>query len=126
MVIVGAGVIGCATALEMTRRGHSVTVVDKLPAAAEVIFNTASHHRVHHGTNPQYLDRNYAGILIVWDRLFRTFEPEGERVRYGLTKNIATHNPIKIAFHEWSTMLGDVRSAPDWRPGCIREIPWKN
>jgi alkylglycerol monooxygenase len=81
----------------------------------EWVLNTPSHHRVHHGSNPQYLDRNYAGILIVWDRLFGTFEPEGERVRYGLVTNIETFNPVTIAFHEWHAMLCDVRAARGWR-----------
>jgi sterol desaturase/sphingolipid hydroxylase (fatty acid hydroxylase superfamily) len=88
--------------------------IDRLPAPVERVLNTASHHRVHHGTNPQYLDRNYAGILIIWDRLFGTFEPEGERVVYGLTKDITSYNPLTIAFHEWRAMLGDVRRADSW------------
>lgn len=79
------------------------------------IFNTPSHHRVHHGRNPQYLDRNHAGILIVWDHLFQTFEPEGDPVDYGLTKNIETHNPIMIVFHEWIAIFRDVRTAETWR-----------
>ena len=78
-------------------------------------MNTASHHRVHHGANEQYLDRNYAGILILWDRLFGTFEPEGERIQYGLTKNIDTFNPMKIAFHEWASLRSDVNGATNWR-----------
>ncbi len=77
----------------------------------EWVFNTPSHHRVHHGRNVQYLDRNHGGILIVWDRLFGTFEPEVERVDYGLTSNIHTFNPLRIAFHEWRTMARDVARA---------------
>ena len=69
--------------------------IGRLPRPIEVVFNTPSHHRVHHGANEEYLDRNYGGILIIWDRLFGTFDPEGERVRYGLTTNIETFNPIK-------------------------------
>ena len=68
----------------------------KLPRCFEAVLNTPSHHRVHHGSNEQYLDRNYGGILIIWDRLFGTFEPEGERVRYGLTTNIDTFNPVRV------------------------------
>ena len=68
--------------------------VGRLPRPLEAVLNTPSHHRVHHGSNQQYLDKNYGGILIIWDRLFGTFEPEGERVRYGLTKNIETFNPV--------------------------------
>lgn len=77
----------------------------------EWVFNTPSHHRVHHGRNVQYLDRNHGGILIVWDRLFGTFEPEGEPVDYGLTKNIETFHPVRIAFHEWRTMFREVARA---------------
>ena len=77
----------------------------------EWLLNTPSHHRVHHGSNPRYLDRNYGGIFIVWDRLFGSFEPEGEPVRYGLTKNIHTFNPLKIAFHEWIAMFRDLARA---------------
>jgi sterol desaturase/sphingolipid hydroxylase (fatty acid hydroxylase superfamily) len=81
----------------------------------EWVMNTPSHHRVHHGSNPQYLDRNYAGIFIVWDRLFGTFEPEVEPVKYGLTKNIETFNPVKIAFHEWTAIWRGARAAKGWR-----------
>ncbi|MFD8671713.1 sterol desaturase family protein [Streptomyces seoulensis] len=89
--------------------------VDRLWRPVEWLFNTPSHHRAHHGSNNVYLDRNYGGILIAWDRLFRTFEPEGERVVYGLTKNIETHNPLRVAFHEYAATWRDVRSAASWR-----------
>ncbi len=81
----------------------------------EWVLNTPSHHRVHHGSNEQYLDRNHAGALIIWDRMFGTFEPEGEKVIYGLTKNIRSYNPLRIAFHEWIDIWNDVRRAPTWR-----------
>jgi len=81
----------------------------------EFVFNTPSHHRVHHGSNSRYLDRNYGGILIVWDRLFRSFEPEGEPVDYGLTKNITTFNPLRVAFHEYAAIARDVRASRTWR-----------
>ncbi|MEL6345406.1 MAG: sterol desaturase family protein [Myxococcota bacterium] len=76
--------------------------IHKLPRPIEWIFNTPSHHRVHHATNPRYLDANYAGTLIIWDRLFGTFVPEQDDapVRYGLVHNIGTFNPIRIALHE--------------------------
>lgn len=83
-------------------------LIDKMPRWFEAIFNTPSHHRVHHAKNPQYLDRNHAGIFIVWDKLFGTFEPEVEKPEYGLVKNIETFNPVKIAFLEWAAMLKDV------------------
>jgi sterol desaturase/sphingolipid hydroxylase (fatty acid hydroxylase superfamily) len=83
--------------------------IHKLPKWFEVVMNTPSHHRVHHGSNPVYLDRNHAGILIIWDKLFGTFQPEleNEKVVYGLVKNIHTYNPIKIAFLEWFYMFKD-------------------
>jgi sterol desaturase/sphingolipid hydroxylase (fatty acid hydroxylase superfamily) len=81
----------------------------------EWILNTPSHHRVHHGSNVEYLDRNHAGIFILWDRLFSTFEPERSRVVYGLTKNIETYATLRIAFHEWSALAADVRGARTFR-----------
>jgi sterol desaturase/sphingolipid hydroxylase (fatty acid hydroxylase superfamily) len=89
--------------------------VGRLPRPIEAIFNTPSHHRAHHGSNAIYLDRNYAGILIVWDRLLGTFQAETEPVRYGLTKNIATHHPAQVAFHEYAAIARDVRAARSWR-----------
>ncbi|MCB0294062.1 MAG: sterol desaturase family protein [Calditrichaeota bacterium] len=81
----------------------------------EWVFNTPSHHRVHHGSDVKYLDRNHGGILIIWDRLFGTFQAEEEAPTYGLTTNINSYNPIRIAFHEWQDMLRDVREAGSWR-----------
>ncbi|MFT5762131.1 MAG: sterol desaturase/sphingolipid hydroxylase (fatty acid hydroxylase superfamily) [Polaribacter sp.] len=83
-------------------------LITKLPKWFEAVFNTPSHHRVHHATNPQYLDRNHAGIFIIWDRIFGSFEPEVEKPIYGLTLNINTFNPIKVAFSEWFGLLKDV------------------
>ena len=79
----------------------------------EWIMNTPSHHRVHHATNPRYLDANYAGTFIIWDRMFGTFveEREDEKPRYGIVKNLGTFNPFKIAFHEWIGIAKDVMSA---------------
>ena len=93
---------------------HAETI-GKLPRPVEYVMNTASHHRVHHGVNQEYLDRNYGGILIIWDRLFGSFEPEQRRVRYGLTKNIKTFNPVRVAFHEWAAIARDVVRARSWR-----------
>jgi len=89
--------------------------VRRLPRPLEAVLNTPSHHRVHHGANEVYLDRNYGGILVIWDRLFGSFEPEGERVRYGLTTNLTTHHPVRVAFHEYAALWADVRRAPTWR-----------
>lgn len=81
----------------------------------EKVFNSPSAHRVHHGSNRRYLDRNHGSILIVWDRLFGTYEPEGERVVYGLTTNIDTFNPLRIATHEWGAIARDVFRSRTWR-----------
>ena len=79
-----------------------------MPKWFEAIFNTPSHHRVHHATNPQYLDRNYAGIFIIWNKLFGTFVSEKEKPIYGLVTNINTFNPLFVAFHEWISLFIDV------------------
>lgn len=80
----------------------------------EKVLNTPSHHRAHHGSQRQYLDINHGSILIIWDKLFGTFEPEDERVRYGLTRNIDSFNLATIATHEWQDIAADVASAPTW------------
>lgn len=84
--------------------------VGKLPRWIEAVFNTPSHHRVHHGRNARYLDANYAGTLIIWDRMFGTFVPEmdNEPVRYGIVRNLGTFNPLRIATHEYVSIVGDV------------------
>lgn len=83
----------------------------------EKVLNTPSHHRVHHGANAKYIDRNHGGTLIIWDKLFGTFEPEdpNDPVNFGLTKNINSYNPLRIAFHEWIDIARDVRRARGWR-----------
>jgi sterol desaturase/sphingolipid hydroxylase (fatty acid hydroxylase superfamily) len=81
----------------------------------EQVMNTPSHHRVHHATNPQYIDRNHAGTLIIWDRLFGSFEPEQAPCVYGLTENINSFNPVRIAFHEWIDIGRDFRAARSGR-----------
>lgn len=89
-------------------------VIDRMPVWFEAVFNTPSHHRVHHAVNARYLDANYAGTLIIWDKMFGTFVPEldEEKPRYGVVKNIGTFNPVKVAFHEWIAMFADAA-----RPG---------
>ena len=89
--------------------------INKFPAPIEYIFNTPSHHRVHHGSDLNYLDKNHAGVLIIWDRLFGTFELEHNRPTYGLTTNVGSHNPVRIAFHEWIAIGQDVRRAGSFR-----------
>ncbi len=90
--------------------------VDKLPAWVEWVFNTPSHHRAHHGRNPIYIDRNYGGTLIVFDRLFGTFVPETETVDYGLVRQVKSDNPLWLTVHEWVDMFKDVS-----RPGPLGE-----
>jgi sterol desaturase/sphingolipid hydroxylase (fatty acid hydroxylase superfamily) len=92
-------------------------VVRRLPWGLEYWLNTPSHHRVHHGTNARYLDRNYGGVFITWDRLFGTFEAErdDEPARYGIIKNLATFNPLWVAVHEWVGIGRDLVKARDWR-----------
>ena len=100
----------------------------------EYVLNTPSHHRVHHASNPRYIDRNYGGVLIVFDRLFGTFAEEAadEPCRYGLTTPLSSNNPLKIAFHEWLKLANDVYAArslrevalylfgpPGWKPSPL-------
>ncbi|MDX8351062.1 sterol desaturase family protein [Cognatiyoonia sp. IB215182] len=77
----------------------------------EWVLNTPSHHRVHHGCDDKYLDKNYGGILIVWDRLWGTFQEEEETPRYGLKRDFDTRNPIKVWFSEWPELIRDIRRA---------------
>lgn len=79
------------------------------------VFNTPSVHRVHHGSNDKYLDKNYGGVLIIWDKLFGTFQREEEKVVFGLTKNINTNNPIAINFMEYRNIWKDVKRCKGWR-----------
>lgn len=83
----------------------------------EQLFNTPSHHRVHHATNPKYLDANYAGVFIIWDKMFGSFVPEddAEKPRYGIVKNLGTFNPFVIAFNEWIGIVRDLASARSLR-----------
>ena len=112
---VGPELIAAAWALNLLYQFWIHTeLIDRMPRWFEATFNTPSHHRVHHGKNPEYLDKNYAGVLIVWDRWFGTFEPELAPVRYGLTKDISTHNPFRIATHELVAIARDVRAATTW------------
>ena len=99
--------------------------VGKLPRPLEWVFNTPSHHRVHHASNVRYLDRNHGGVLILWDRLFRTFSEElaQEPCRYGLTKNINSTRPWHVLTHEYRSLWSDVRRAKRardrWRYLCL-------
>ena len=93
--------------------GHT-QIVGKL-GPLEWILNTPSHHRVHHGANSEYIDKNYGNLLIIWDRMFGTFEPEKAKVKYGLVNNVNTFNPIKITFMGWQSMMQDIQKAKNYR-----------
>ena len=110
--------------------------IGRMPRWFEAVFNTPSHHRVHHARNPRYLDRNYAGILIVWDKLFGTFQPEldEEKPRYGIVKNLGNFNILRVAFHEWGGIAKDLAGSrslrevggylfgpPGWSPDGSRD-----
>ena len=84
-------------------------IIKKLPRFFEYAFNTPSHHRVHHGVNNPYLDKNYGGIFIFWDRMFGSFVEETEEVRYGIVKPLTTYNPLWVNAHGWVEMLEEMR-----------------
>lgn len=88
--------------------------VKKLPKPIEAIFNTPSHHRVHHATNKQYLDKNYAGIFIIWDKMFGSFAEEKETVSYGVYPRINSVNPLVVFFSGYGKLLHRLWSAPSW------------
>ncbi|MBN8852496.1 MAG: C-5 sterol desaturase [Sphingobacteriales bacterium 50-39] len=83
---------------------HTETI-NRLPAPLEFVLNTPSHHRVHHGIDLPYLDRNHGGVLIIWDRIFGTFTPEQGRPEYGLTRDIGTFNPFIVALKTWGELI---------------------
>lgn len=89
--------------------------IGKMWAPVEFLFNTPSHHRVHHASQGGYLDRNFGGIFIVWDRMFGTFAKEITRPVYGLTHNISTYNPLRVATHEYAAIARDLAAATTWR-----------
>jgi alkylglycerol monooxygenase len=135
LVIASAGAV--ATIYGFWTHTEQIT---RLWKPLEYIFVSPAHHRVHHGSNPEYLDKNYANFLIIWDRLFGTFAEEEATVKYGLLTNINTFNPLRIGFGEWLAMFSDMKNAdsvkrawthwikpPDWNRGDARpetDQPW--
>ena len=106
-------------------------MVGRMPRWFEAVMNTPSHHRVHHAVNPRYLDRNYAGVFIVWDKLFGSFEPErdDDPPRYGIVRQLGSFNILWAAFHEWVGIARDLRRAPGWRNKlgyAVREPGWSH
>jgi sterol desaturase/sphingolipid hydroxylase (fatty acid hydroxylase superfamily) len=111
--------IGVAYALSLVYQFFiHTTVIDKLPGPVELVFNTPSHHRVHHGRNPGYIDRNYGGILIFWDRLFGSFVAEEEQAppEYGITTPVPSNNLLVLWTHEYRDMFRDMA-----RPGPLAQ-----
>ncbi|MTJ62720.1 C-5 sterol desaturase [Nocardia seriolae] len=113
---------------------HTETI-GLLPRWFEFVFNTPSHHRVHHASDPHYLDKNYGGILILWDRMFGTFRAETSRPTYGLTKNIDSTNVFTLQYYEFGSLWRDLRSSgrirhrlgyafgpPGWQPAELRPV----
>jgi len=90
-------------------------IIGKLIKPLEFIFNTPSHHRVHHGSNKQYWDKNYAGIFIIWDRMLGTFEPEVETVRYGISEPLNSNNPLKVFFHGINRLIKKINSVDGFK-----------
>ncbi len=88
--------------------------IGRMPKWFEAVMNTPSHHRVHHATNPRYLDRNYAGVFIIWDKIFSSFaaEVDDEKIRYGIIKQLGSFNLLWAVFHEWVGIGRDVVRAP--------------
>lgn len=103
-------------------------VIGKLPRWIEWFINTPSHHRVHHGTNPEYIDRNYGGALIIWDRLFKSFIEEKAPVRYGVLHPVTSHQPFFVGFHLWADIFRDVMASGSWKDRLLHILAppdWK-
>ena len=107
--------------------GHT-RIVGKLWRPIEWIFNTPSHHRVHHGSNPEYIDKNYGNLFIIWDRMFGTFAAERAEVVYGLRNNVNTFNPFTITAMDWIALGKKMRAANSWREAlgyCFGPPDWE-
>ena len=85
-------------------------MIGRMPKWFEAVFNTPSHHRVHHGSDVEYLDKNHAGTLIIWDKLFGTYQEETFTPKYGLTENIKSFNPLQIVLYEWKKIYRDMKT----------------
>ncbi|MEL7045968.1 MAG: sterol desaturase family protein, partial [Pseudomonadota bacterium] len=129
-------IFACEAFVQLYQTVLHTELVGKLPRPVEAVFNTPSHHRVHHGANEAYLDKNYGGIFILWDRLFGTFAEERESVHYGLTQPIKSNNPLIVWFHGFVRLLRRSKAStsetdaiyswiapPEWRPGDPRTAP---
>ncbi len=107
-------VLMCETIVQVFQTLLHTETVKRFPRPIEAVFNTPSHHRVHHAANKRYLDKNYAGILIIWDRMFGTFAREEEKVKYGIYPAVNSVNPIKVLFHGYWKLTQQIWHAPSW------------
>jgi len=124
----------CAAMIQLYQTLLHTQTIGKLPKFIEAVFNTPSHHRVHHGSNVQYLDKNYAGILIIWDRMFASFAKEQEKVIYGVLPALESNNPFNVFFHGFIRLeqkiqktpglgnkLACLYKGPGWAPKVVKE-----
>lgn len=116
MILLGFGLVHTVVGLVVVVAYQSWIHTEKVGklGALDRLFNTPSVHRVHHGSNAQYIDKNYGGILIIWDRMFGTYAPEVEPVKYGITTPIGSHNPLIINFKEYGALWRDICRAKSW------------
>ena len=132
MIIVGfePSIVFAVVALNLAFQFFVHTQAVKKLGMLEWIFNTPSHHRVHHACNPVYIDKNFAGVLIIWDRLFGTFveERDDETCRYGITEDFNSDNPLTITFYEWRKMLTESIKPGGWKrlPAILLGAPAKH
>ncbi len=117
MVLIGFSVVETVMGLIVVVAYQSWIHTEKVGKLGwlDRVLNTPSAHRVHHGSNPQYIDKNYGGLLIIWDRMFGTYAPEVEPVVYGITTPINSHNPLVINFKEYRDLARDMARAKTWR-----------
>jgi sterol desaturase/sphingolipid hydroxylase (fatty acid hydroxylase superfamily) len=119
MIVLGfpPAVVFAVVALNLAFQFFVHTQTVRKLGVLEWLFNTPSHHRVHHACNPMYIDKNFGGVLIIWDRLFGSFvaEQECEPCRYGITDDFQSDNPLTITFYEWRRMLAETREITSWR-----------
>lgn len=123
MIVLGfpPAVVFAVVALNLAFQFFVHTQAVKKLGILESVFNTPSHHRVHHACNAAYIDKNFGGVLIIWDRIFGTFveERDNEPCRYGITDDFSSDNPLTITFYEWRRMWQQSRYAASWRDYAV-------
>ena len=122
-------ILFCEMMVQLYQTALHTETIGKFPRFIEAVMNTPSHHRVHHGSNRQYIDKNYAGIFIIWDKIFGTFEEEDEKVVYGVKPALNSVNPVNVYFHGFVKLFKQMYHAkgfknkiaylyqpPGWKP----------